>query len=183
MQVWTASSTLHQPRARRRVLESSSIHCHVSQARLCCLCWVVLCGVFHWGGERLACGPREVVHDLVCQFHSVLVPGEGGVVVQLAAGVLGQGPDRRQVSVLPTACMPTCQRLTPSRSGSDRLNRGEAMQGRTESTCEGSRQGSAEAHTVRADFQLVALVGGQPEGEDVDGDLDTGALCRILLPE
>lgn len=32
-------------------------------------------------------------------------------------------------------------------------------------------------------MQLVVLLGGRPEREDVDGNLDAGALGRVLLPE
>lgn len=50
------------------------------------------------------CGACEVVHDLVGELDAVLLPVERRVVVQLAAGVLGQRAYGGQVGVLPAAC-------------------------------------------------------------------------------
>ena len=43
------------------------------------------------GLKQQTCGACEVVHNLMGQLHAILVPIEGGVVIQLATGKFGQG--------------------------------------------------------------------------------------------
>ena len=53
--------------------------------------------------EADTCGAREVVHDLVGELDAVLLPVEGGVVVQLATRVLGERAYGRQIRVFAAA--------------------------------------------------------------------------------